>query len=67
MSSARTYLRSCSVVVGVGFGVFSGKMLEGAWRAPLPGVGLREVARGGVPSLGEGCAGTGAGDMYVAS
>ena len=53
--------------MGVGFGVFSGNMLGGAWRAPFPGVGLREVVRGGVPSRGAGWAGTGAGDMYVAS
>ena len=53
--------------MGVGFGVFSGKKPGGAWGAPFPGAGLREVERGGVPSRGAGWAGTGVGDMYVAS
>jgi hypothetical protein len=49
--SARTYGRFCSVVTGVGFGVFTGNIPGGAL-APLRAFGLREVVRGGVPPSG---------------
>ncbi len=45
--SARTYMRSCSVVMGVGCGVFGGNILGGTWRPPVSALGFRDAVRGG--------------------